>query len=69
MIHACRQFDELHDSREKNPVKRIFSLFLPYFLSQGCPGRQAAKLRGSDCGMRIEKENPKNPKSAIRNPK
>jgi hypothetical protein len=27
------------------------------------------KLRNVDCGMRIEKEKPKNPKSAIRNPK
>jgi hypothetical protein len=32
------------------------------------PGR-ASKLRNADCGLRIEKENPKNPKSAIRNPK
>jgi hypothetical protein len=31
------------------------------------PGRPASKLRNSDCGMRIEKENKKNPKSAIRN--
>jgi hypothetical protein len=27
------------------------------------------KLRIVDCGMRIEKETPKNPKSEIRNPK
>jgi hypothetical protein len=33
------------------------------------PDRPASKLRNADCGMRIEKENPKNPKSEIRNPK
>jgi hypothetical protein len=39
----------------------------------GAPGRApdgpASKLRNADCGMRIEKENQKNPKSEIRNPK
>jgi hypothetical protein len=33
------------------------------------PDRPATKLRNADCGMRIEKENQKNPKSEIRNPK
>jgi hypothetical protein len=35
----------------------------------GAPDGPASKLRNADCGMRIEKENPKNPKSEIRNPK
>jgi len=33
------------------------------------PDGPASKLRNADCGMRIAKENPKNPKSEIRNPK
>jgi len=33
------------------------------------PDRPASKLRNADCGMRIEKENQKNPQSEIRNPK
>jgi hypothetical protein len=33
------------------------------------PDRPASELRNADCGMRIAKENQKNPKSAIRNPK
>jgi len=33
------------------------------------PDRPANKLRNADCGMRIEKENQKNPKFEIRNPK
>ena len=32
-------------------------------------GGPATKLRNADCGMRIEEEDPKNPKSEIRNPK
>jgi hypothetical protein len=30
---------------------------------------RATKIRNVECGMRIEKENQKNPKSEIRNPK
>jgi len=33
------------------------------------PDRPGSKLRNADCGMRIEKENQKNPQSEIRNPK
>jgi len=57
----CRQFDELDDSREENPVKRFFP-FSSSTSKSGMPGPG----RQPNCGMPIEK-NPKNPKSAIRN--